>query len=68
MLLRRHRIQCKRTYYHKSLALYEYNEKCQLTETLLNGEVRNMIDTCTRDYCLVEKSLKKIKQSFLEVF
>ena len=41
-----------------------YYELCQLTETLLSGKVRNLIDTYKGDYCLVEN----YKPSFLEVF
>ena len=53
MILKRHRIQCKRTYYYQKLGIYY--ERCQLTETLLSGEVRNLVDTYNEDYCLVEK-------------
>ena len=52
MLLRCHRIQCKRTYSYQKLGI-DY-EICQLPEALLSGAVRNLIDTCIRDYCLVE--------------
>ena len=62
MLLRRHRIQRKRTYYYQKLSIYY--EIYQLTETLLSGKIRNLIDTYKGDYCLVEN----YKPSFLDVF
>ena len=53
MVLIHHITQCKKTYYYQKLCIYY--ETYQLTETLLSGEVRNQIDTCIRDYCLVKK-------------
>ena len=55
-------MQCKRTNYYQKPSMYY--EICQLTETLLSGKVRNLIDTYKGDYYLVEN----YKPSFLEVF
>ena len=53
MLLKHHRTQYKKTYYYQKLGIYY--DKYQLTEKLLSGVVRNLIDTCIIDnYCLRE--------------
>ena len=61
MFLRRHRTQCKKTYYYQNLGIYY--ERCHLTETLLSGEIRDRINTYIRDYCLVENIHIFYKQS-----
>ena len=54
------------TYYY--LKLGTYYERCQLTETLISGEIRILIDTCFRDYYLWENYTYLFwKQSFLLV-
>ena len=58
MLLRSHRNQCNGAYHYRKLGIFY--ERCQLTETLLSGEVRNQVDTCVIEYCLVENYTKNL--------
>ena len=52
MLLTQNRRQYKKTCYYQKRDIYY--ERCQLTETLLNNEVEDQIDTYIKDYYLLK--------------
>ena len=52
MLLTHHIRQYKKTCYYQKLDIYY--ERCRLSQTLLNDEVGNRIDTYIKDYYLSE--------------